>query len=197
MVDFVLSLNTPFKEEGKLNIENFQIFELTRDSKDGGGGLAIGCVKELKPVLVRKGNDNVETMTIDIVLQKMKIKCIVGYGPQENAKKENKQNFWKYIEEDARTAWENNQGFILHFDGNLWAGPDLIPGDPRNQNQNGKYFQEFLTRNPNLVIVNSLEICEGLITRRRIKGGKEEKKHIRLFYSMHKNTPLCHQNGNR
>ena len=40
-----------YKEEGKFQIENFSIFELTRESRDGGGGLAIGCIKELKPVL--------------------------------------------------------------------------------------------------------------------------------------------------
>ena len=40
-----------FKEEGKLKIENYVIFDLVRDSREGGG-LVLGCVKELKPVLV-------------------------------------------------------------------------------------------------------------------------------------------------
>ena len=172
---------TKFKEEGKLKIENFLIFELTRESRDGGGGLAIGCIKQLKPVLARKGTDSIEALTIDISLQKMKIKCVVGYGPQENSKKENKSDFWNYIEEDAKTAWENDQGFILHCDGNLWAGPTIIPGDPRKQNRNGKFLEDFLSRNQNLVVVNSLPICEGLITRRRIKAGKEEKSILDFF----------------
>ena len=170
-----------FKEEGKFKLENFSIFELTRESRDGGGGLAIGCIKELKPVLARKGNDSIEALTIDISLQKMKIKCVVGYGPQENSKIENKMNFLKYIEEDSKTAWDNEQGFIFHCDGNLWAGPNLIPGDPRSQNKNGKLLEEFLARNPNLVLVNSLPICEGLITRRRIKSGKEEQSILDFF----------------
>ena len=172
---------TKFKEEGKLKIENFLIFELTRESRDGGGGLAIGCIKQLKPVLARKGNDSIEALTIDISLQKMKIKCVVGYGPQENSKKENKSDFWNYIEEDAKNALENDQGFILHCDGNLWAGPTIIPGDPRKQNRNGKFLEDFLSRNQNLVVVNSLPICEGLITRRRIKAGKEEKSILDFF----------------
>ena len=29
---------TKFKDEGKFKIENFSIFELTRESRDGGGG---------------------------------------------------------------------------------------------------------------------------------------------------------------
>lgn len=27
-------------------------------------------------------------------------------------------------------------GFILQFDGNLWAGTEIIPGDPHKQNRN-------------------------------------------------------------
>lgn len=34
---------TKFKEEGKFKIDNFVIFELVRDSKEGGG-LALGSV---------------------------------------------------------------------------------------------------------------------------------------------------------
>ena len=72
-------------------------------------------------------------------------------------------------------------GFILQMDGNLWAGPGVIPGDPRQQNQNGKLFQEFLNRNPNLTVVNSLPICEGLVTRIRQKEGKVEKSVLDFF----------------
>ena len=46
---------------------------------------------------------------------------------------------------------------------------------------NGKLLEEFLVKNPNLVVVNSLPICEGLITRSREKGGKEEKSILDSF----------------
>ena len=39
-------------------------------------------------------------LTIDISIQKMKIKCVVGYGLKENNKNQNKMNFSKYIEKD-------------------------------------------------------------------------------------------------
>ena len=162
-------------------MENFIILEQLRESKDGGGGLAIGCLKELKPVLARKGTDKIEVMAVDISVKTMKIKCVVGYGPQENDKNEKKNEFWQFIEEEVETARKKEQGFILHFDGNLWAGSDIIPGDPRKQNRNGKMFQEFLARNTNLVVVNSLPICKGLITRKRMKGDKEEKSVLDFF----------------
>ena len=120
-------------------------------------------------------------MTVDISVKNMRIKCVVGYGPQENDINEKKAEFWKFIEEEVETARIREQGFILHFDGNLWAGSDIIPGDPRKQNKNGKLFQEFLSRNTNLVVVNSLPICKGLITRKRIKGEKEEKSVLDFF----------------
>ena len=51
------------------------------------------------------------------------------------------------------------------MDGNCWAGPDLINGNPDKQNSNGALLQDFLERNNNLRVVNNLEICEGSITR--------------------------------
>ena len=170
-----------FREEGKFKIDNYIIFELVRESRDGGGGLALGCVKELKPVLARKGNDDIEAMSVDIFVQRMQIRCVVGYGCQETSLLEKKHAFWNYIEEEVISAWNSGSGFILQFDGNLWAGSDIIPGDPRVQNKNGKLFQEFLASQPNLTVVNSLSICEGLITRSRVKGGKEEKSVLDFF----------------
>ena len=171
---------TKFKEEGKLKIENFIIFELVRETKDGGG-LALGCVKELNPVLVRKGDDDVEAMTVDINVKPMTIRCCVAYGCQENSRIEKKNKFWDFIEEEVSSAWNLGYGFILQFDGNLWAGPEIVPGDPRQQNNNGKLFRDFLARNPNLKVVNSLELCEGLVTRIRNKEGVEERSILDFF----------------
>ena len=38
---------TKFRDAGKIKLENYSIFELIRSSRDGGGGLALGCLKEL------------------------------------------------------------------------------------------------------------------------------------------------------
>ena len=57
------------------------------------------------------------------------------------------------------------------MDGNLWAGKEIISKDSRPQNRNGRVFEQFLERNPNLNVVNSLNLCEGLITRGRSRNG--------------------------
>ena len=92
-----------------------------------------------------------------------------------------KEAFWNFLEEEALKASSSEAGFILQFDGNLWAGPNLVPGDPRAQNRNGKYFELFLKKQKQLTIVNSLPLCEGLITRVRNKNGKEEKSVLDFF----------------
>ena len=55
------------------NLGNYQIFELRRQKtkEEGGkgmsgGGLAIGALHDVKPVLIRQGDDNCECMSIQI-----------------------------------------------------------------------------------------------------------------------------------
>ena len=63
----------------------------------------------------------------------------------------------------------------------MWASADIIPGDPRKQNRNGKLFEEFLSRNPQLSVVNGLPLCQGLITRSRLRDGILEESVLDFF----------------
>ena len=153
---------------------------MARETKEGRG-LIIACFKELKPVLTRKGTEEVEVMSVDIFVKSMKIKCVVAYGNQENSSIQKKNAFWTFLEEEAQSANNTEAGFILQFDGNLWAGQNIVPGDPRPQNKNGKLFEEFLQRQKHLTVVNSLSVCEGLITRMRVKNGKKEASVLDFF----------------
>ena len=85
------------------------------------------------------------------------------------------------MDEEVYRANESGSGLLLHFDGNLWAGTDIIPGDPRKQNRNGKLFEEFLSRNPHLSVVNGLPLCQGLITRIRLRDGILEESVLDFF----------------
>ena len=169
-----------YKNAGNMKFDNYIVFELVRQSKEGGG-LAIGCAKELQPVWVREGSDYVEAMSVEIFVRNMTIRCCVAYGCQENDNIERKEAFWKYLDEDVFQSNMSGSGFILQFDGNLWAGPDIVPGDPHKQNRNGRLFQEFLERHPQLSVVNSLPLCDGLITRSRLKAGVKELSILDFF----------------
>ena len=137
-----------------------------------------------------------EALSEDIFLRKMKIRCCVAYGPQENDRLEKKEAFWKYLDEEVFAARDSGAGFILQLDGNLWAGDKIISGDPTPQNRNGKLFEEFLQINK-LTVVNSLTICEGLMKRRRYKDGKLEESIFRFLCCLFLCAALCQTHGNR
>ena len=48
------------------------------------------------------------------------------------------------MNEEVYFANPSAPGFNLHFYGNPWAGPNIVLGDQRSQNRNGKMFQNFL-----------------------------------------------------
>ena len=76
---------TKLKTQGKIrsqNCQNYQIFELTRKKK-GGGGIAIGALDALNPVWISEGDDDVEVLVIQIEVEQFAIRCIGAYGPQE------------------------------------------------------------------------------------------------------------------
>ena len=51
---------------GKLKLNNYIIFELVRQNRDGGGRLALGCDTDLQPAWLREGNDEVEALSVEI-----------------------------------------------------------------------------------------------------------------------------------
>ena len=134
---------TKYQDSGRIKIgDNFHIYELIRKDKKGGG-LALGCLKNLNPTWVREGDDMVEALSVEIFLKNMKIRCCVAYGPQENSSTEKKEAFWNYLDTEVYEAEKNGAGLIFHFDGNLWAGCNIIPGDPRKQNKTDNYLNSF------------------------------------------------------
>ena len=146
--------------------EKYIIYELTRKNS-GGGGLAIGIDKNLNPVWIDEGNDEVEVLTVEASADHFRFRCVAAYGPQDGDKMEKKTKFWSKLSNEVENASLAECGFILQMDGNLKAGPEIIPGDPHPINVNGKMFKEFLLNNSHLTVVNSLDLCSGLITRRR------------------------------
>ena len=159
---------TKSKQQGNIvkSSSIYESYELIRKSKSGGG-LFIGVAKELNPAWLAEGNDDIEFLSVMINLNDLAIRCVNAYGPQENDLLEKKVEFWTSLDSQVEAADIEDTGFILQMDGNLWAGTKIVPGDPNKMNKNGEFFADFLSRHPNLSVVNSLGICKGLITRRR------------------------------
>ena len=159
---------TKLKRAGRIKTPSCSIYtwyELHRtgnaDKGQNGGGLALGVLNVLEPSWVSEGDDDAEAITIEIWVEGFPIRLVCAYGPQEGDKKERKNKFWEYLTTEAKKATKTGAGLIIQMDGNLWAGNQIINGDPNQQNQNGKLFKEFLRNNPNLTVVNALPICQG------------------------------------
>ena len=169
---------TKSAQGNQLKMDDFVIYERIRTNNEGGG-VAIGAKKDLNPVPIAEGEENVEAISIDINLAKIVISCTSAYGPQQRDTAMNKSKFWEYLDKMASSAWNTGKGFYLQGDLNSWLGSDVIPCDPNIQNKNGKLFHNFLRRHNQLTVVNSLPVCRGLITRQRyLINGKCERSII-------------------
>ena len=137
-------------------------YELHRTSSaekgQKGGGIALGVVNVLTPSWISEGDDDCEAITVEIWVEGFPIRLICGYGPQNYDQQYRKNKFWDYLDKEVKNASNNGSACILQMDGNLWAGKNIIKNDPKNQNQNGKYFEKFLNKNSPLTVVNALPI---------------------------------------
>ena len=125
-----------------------------------GGGLAIGVLNVLEPSWISEGDNEAEALTIEIWVEGFPIRLLCGYGPQEYDSKDRKDKFWDYLSTEVNNANTCGAGIIIQMDGNLWAGSDIVQGDPKTQNQNGKRFADFLLQNQNLSVVNALHFVK-------------------------------------
>ena len=179
---------TKCTQYGQMKFDGFYTYEHLRSNKEGGG-VAICALKELNPVFVCDGGEEVEALTVDIHLRNMAVSVTSAYGPQLNDLAQKKKAFWKYLSEKAQAAKASGKGFILQGDLNCWLGPELLPGDIHEQNRNGKLLQSFLKEN-RLTCVNSLPLTQGLITRSRTYKGKVKESTIDFYVVCERVLPL-------
>ena len=186
---------TKLKPHEKIKCESlndFQVFYLSRQEAQGGG-LALGVNKMFESTFITEGDDETEVMSVLVVVGSIPIRVIVGYGVQENASKEKKDKFWDFIEKEVNDAEALGQGILLQMDGNLHAGEELIKNDPNPQKVNGKMLMQFLQRNTSLTVMNSMNICEGLITRQRVLKSRTERAVLDFFVVNDKLLPFLKQ----
>ena len=170
---------TKLSNPGQLQFDGFFTYEHNRKNRDGGG-VALSALKELNPAFVCDGGEDAEAVTVDIHLKSMAISVTSAYGPQNNAPDTKKAAFWNYLSEQAYRSKSCGKGFILQGDLNSWLGSDLLPGDKKPKNNNGRLFESFLEDNK-LTCVNSLPITKGLVTRTRKYLGQLKQSTIDFY----------------
>ena len=93
------------------NFNNFQVFELKRvkERVEGGkgmagGGLAVGAVHGLDPVLTRQGDDEAECLSMEINAGSHEFLIVTDYGPLIGDGPVRKKSAWKYLSEEVISA---------------------------------------------------------------------------------------------
>ena len=145
----------------------------------------------LDPVFISEGDDQVEVLVVQIRVKDLHVRVINAYGPQECDSQERKSLFWARLHTKVADAVEANCAVFLQMDGNLHCGEDIIKGDPNSINTNGKLLCSFLDNNPYISLLNSLDRCQGKITRRRKKGKKVEESILDFALVCEKLLPFC------
>ena len=158
--------------KGKVQIEDFEIFEAIRNKAKGG--TMLGAHKALKPFLIEEYSDIFELLVVEIKIANRDIRILTGYGPQENWPESERMLFFNTLEEEIVKSELAGKSIIVELDANSKLGPELIPGDMHPQSDNGKILADIITRH-GLIIGNSMNQCTGLVTRKRItKNATEE-----------------------
>ena len=86
---------THFRRSGMIKvhgIEEFEIFELIREGK-GGGGLALGAKKSLSPLWINDGGNKVEAITVQITVKGQNVRITNAYDQQNYSFADSKFNF--------------------------------------------------------------------------------------------------------
>ena len=145
-------------------IEGFDIFEAIR--KKVKGGTMIGAHNGLRPILISEYSEDFELLVIEIKVSNKEIRIMSGYGPQESWPEQQRTPFFLALEEEIIKAELAGKSILMELDANSKLGKELIPGDIHSQSENGKLLAGIIARH-GLVLGNSMDVCKGLITRKR------------------------------
>ena len=169
---------TKLRRAGSLKLKGYQIYETFRTGGVEGGGLLTAVDDNINSVLISVGNDeNIEILVVQANVWDYNIRIINAYGPQEDDSPTKIINFWQEIEEAVLAAKDSNCFVLIQLDANAKIGMENLKNDPHNITANGKIMLDIIKRQ-NLIVANTLELCNGLITRERVTKAGIEKSII-------------------
>ena len=158
-------------QESKISSHNYKIpgyqpFFKNRVNQ-GGGGLITAVAESLHAVQVSDVKEDI--LVVEIVVSDEKIRVINAYGPQEpqtSFDKEISKLFWLEVEKQVVDAKNENCKVVIQCDANTKLGKEVFPKDIHDQTVNGSFLAQLIQRN-DLYVLNSRNICSGVITRSR------------------------------
>ena len=97
---------TKFTQKG-VKLSGYGVFEKVRKTQNGGG-LLTAVNLNLDPVEIESVNEEVEILIVQCQIEKMKLRVINAYGPQEDDPFEKRALFWQTLESDIVQAKKDN-----------------------------------------------------------------------------------------
>ena len=83
---------TKVSRKGQIKIENYEIFEVVRPNCPTGGSILTGVHKNLHPVFICGGEEDIEILVVQAKIGYYNCQLINLYGPQEYEKIEERIN---------------------------------------------------------------------------------------------------------
>ena len=77
--------------------------------------------------------------------------------PKNMTHKKKRSKFWHHLDSEVLKCSQENVACVIAMDGNCWLGSKINPKDPHDQNNNGRFFEDFLSRNENLVMLTPIK----------------------------------------
>ena len=74
---------TKMRKEGRIKTENTKNYQTYENLRKSGGGVAFGVHHDLNPAWVGDGPGEIKSLSVEITVDKLKIRCVAAYGPQE------------------------------------------------------------------------------------------------------------------
>ena len=183
----IMIQETKMKRKNKVKIDNYITFEHVRSDRNGGG-LLTAIHSNLNPVGMGSEDEN-EVLVVEADTGGLRTRFINAYGPQESEDEEKKLFFFSKLDTEVKSAKTAGKLICLELDANSKLGKALNPNDPHDQSKNGELLAEVIEEN-DLIVVNSSNLCEGVITRKRVTINSVEESVIdyfivcRLFYKL-------------
>ena len=90
-----------------------------------GGSILTGIHKNLHPVYISGGEDEVKILVVQAKIRNYNCRFINGYGPQEYQNIEDRIKFYARLEQEVINAKMFNNLICIEMDGNAKLGPDM------------------------------------------------------------------------
>ena len=169
---------TKLRKKNKIKHPNYVTFEYLRENNNGGG-LLTAVHKSLNPVSVSNDTEE-EVLVVEATIATKKIRLINAYGPQEDEKDNIREDFFNRIDQEVKSSKIAGAMVCIEMDANAKLGAQVIKGDPKEKSKNGKLLENMVIEN-DLIVVNAMEICKGVVTRYRKTVNNEERSVLDYF----------------